>query len=215
MIVYKAQNKITGKIYIGITRMALSRRIGCHLKKGTIYPFRSALHKYGIQSFEISVIDTADDWRTLCEKEVYWIAFYGCLVPNGYNVTGGGEGLSQISQSTREQISASLKLAYAQGRRIPRKGVKATRETREKLSAMRKGKPQRPDWISKRAASWVGRKHSEESKAKMREAKLGRKQTAEHIANAAATRIGKKHSPERIAKAVAARRAAMLEQWVN
>jgi group I intron endonuclease len=175
MIVYSALNKINGKRYIGVTRMSLSQRIGCHLRKGPLYPFRSALHKYGLQSFEISVIDTADDWTTLCEKEVYWIAFHDSLVPRGYNVTAGGEGLSNVSESTRQKISASLKIAYAEGRRRSQKGSKATPATRKKLSEMRKGKHQTPDWISKRAASWIGRKHSEATKIKMRAARLRRK----------------------------------------
>lgn len=92
MIIYKAQNKINEKIYIGQTKDNLKKRIVDHERMG--YIFHKALVKYGLQNFDISIIDLAKTKEELNEKERYWIKFYNCKVPNGYNLTDGGEGNS-------------------------------------------------------------------------------------------------------------------------
>jgi group I intron endonuclease len=105
MIVYMARNKINGKIYVGMTRRSLAARFSSH--KNTGHAFHAALLKYGIQSFEISVIDEAKSWKVLCEKERYWIAFYDCLSPRGYNLTTGGIAKARLSPETRAKIGAA------------------------------------------------------------------------------------------------------------
>src|SRR4030042_3523154 len=90
MIVYKLQNKMNGKIYIGQTANALSVRISKHSRTNSL--IGKALRKYGLQSFTILIIDEAHSKNTLDEKEKYWIAIYNSQVPNGYNFTNGGDG---------------------------------------------------------------------------------------------------------------------------
>lgn len=51
-------------------------------------PLYSAMQKYGIENFSISLIEETDN---LEEREVYWIAFYDTY-NNGYNATIGGDG---------------------------------------------------------------------------------------------------------------------------
>jgi group I intron endonuclease len=92
MIIYKAVNKVNGKIYIGQTRSTVDQRIYEHLKIGGSPVFHKALKKYGIKSFELSIIDFADSIQELNQKEVYWIKFYNSKIPNGYNLTDGGNG---------------------------------------------------------------------------------------------------------------------------
>lgn len=166
MIIYKVQNRIDGKIYVGLTVGSLEKRIARHLVHGYNL-FQRALRKYGIQSFDISIIDTANSKESLREKERYWISFHKCVAPSGYNLTGGGEGFWGMSEESKEKL------------RLSRTGIK-----------------QSPEWIANRAKSWIGRKHSEESRQKMRLAKLGRKQSAEHASNGAISRIGLKRSEE-------------------
>ena len=90
MIIYKIQNKINGKIYIGMTVRDVMDRISAHLRSKS--HIGSALRKYGIQYFDISVIDFAKDHGTLCDKEIEYINFYDCRAPKGYNHTDGGDG---------------------------------------------------------------------------------------------------------------------------
>ena len=106
-IVYKVHNKINGKIYIGVTTKGLSRRISEHVMENSS-PVQKALNKYGLQSFDISVIDYAEDKEALFDKEVYWIQFYDCKAPNGYNLTAGGEGLIDPVKEVIDRISKTV-----------------------------------------------------------------------------------------------------------
>lgn len=68
MIIYKIENKLNGKIYIGQTKNNLNERIQSHLENKKTLIGR-ALRKYGIQNFEISVIDYAENKEWLDDKE--------------------------------------------------------------------------------------------------------------------------------------------------
>jgi group I intron endonuclease len=89
-IIYKIVNKLNGKIYIGQTVKSVDQRLREHTK-GNSY-LSNSLKKHDTQSFEISVIDSAENKKFLNEKEKHWIRLYNCKVPNGYNLTDGGEG---------------------------------------------------------------------------------------------------------------------------
>lgn len=145
MIIYKATNKINGKIYIGQTLHNLNNRIVEHVRGKDKTYFQNALGRYGIQSFDFSIIDIASCKNDLNEKEKYWIRFYNCKSPNGYNLTDGGEGRVgyKPSEETRRKLSAAKKnisdetrkrLSDAATRRI------VSQETRKKMSESGKGR---------------------------------------------------------------------------
>lgn len=108
MIIYKIENKINGKIYIGQTIQKLSRRISSHIfpSKENVSVIDRAIKKYGIDNFVISQIDHADSIDELNEKEIYWIKYYNCIAPNGYNIEKGGKN-SPKSDFTKNKISIS------------------------------------------------------------------------------------------------------------
>jgi len=100
MIIYKATNKITGKIYVGQTTQPLEKRIKDHVKesKSNIKrPFLLSIKKYGIDNFIFETIDSSSNLDELNDKEIYWIDIYNSVTPNGYNITGGGQGKKRIS----------------------------------------------------------------------------------------------------------------------
>ena len=109
MIVYKAENTITGKCYVGITTQAFSKRISEHhgrSDKGVRqHKFYLSLRKHGKLAFQWSVLDTADNIQTLTAKEQYYIAVYGSY-HKGYNCTPGGD---VVSPETKLLISKALK----------------------------------------------------------------------------------------------------------
>jgi len=113
MIIYKSTNKITGKIYIGQTTHTLDKRIKGHIKESKIEsnrPFMLSINKYGEDNFEFETIDSADNLDELNDKEIYWINFYNSVSPNGYNVTGGGQGKKMIkTKELGKRISEGLK----------------------------------------------------------------------------------------------------------
>lgn len=193
MLIYKIVNNINGNIYIGQTQRKLEYRIGYHSCSNK-FPIGRAFKKYGIESFTISVIDNADTKAELDEKEKYWIVFYNCKAPNGYNLTDGGEG---------------------------REGFKLSEETKEKIRTAqkgRKGKKQSPELIQKRFLHIIGRKNTPETIAKMKEAVKHRKPISEEtrekmrisakrrsvapelIEKLKLSRLGKRNTQEAIAK---------------
>lgn len=113
MIIYKATNKINNKVYIGQTTQKLEKRITSHIresKRENNRPFLSSINKYGINNFTFETIDFANNLDELNDKEIYWINFYNSVSPNGYNITGGGQGKKM--KSTKELskvISEGLK----------------------------------------------------------------------------------------------------------
>lgn len=105
-IIYKAKNKVNGKVYIGQTSVSLKARMDSHRSAadaGRGYVFQRAIKKYGFENFEWEEIDSAKDKDELCEKEIYWIEFYNSFIrnkdSNGYNMTKGGEGWSGVDHS--------------------------------------------------------------------------------------------------------------------
>jgi group I intron endonuclease len=173
MIIYKIENKINGKIYIGQTKRNLSKRISEHIGKDKMSIIGKALIKYGLQSFIVSIIDYAKNGETLSEKEKYWIKFYNSIAPDGYNLTEGGEGtkghrhspetrqkLSEINShrsiETRQNISKAKK-----GDKNPMYGKRHTEEEKQHLSLI----------LSGANSPCYGKHPSEETLQKMRQRK--------------------------------------------
>jgi group I intron endonuclease len=88
MFIYKIENKIDGKFYIGKTSKTLEERFRKHLYNhldGQTYLYK-AMRKHGIENFDISLVEEVTEDLDLREK--YWIAE---LNPT-YNMTVGGDG---------------------------------------------------------------------------------------------------------------------------
>lgn len=90
--IYKIENDINDKLYIGKTEFSIEKRFKEHCHDSTKQylnrPLYKAMRKYGIEHFHISLIETTDNPE---EREKYWIEFYGSF-KNGYNATLGGDG---------------------------------------------------------------------------------------------------------------------------
>jgi len=146
MIIYKITNKVTNKIYIGLTSVSLKERWTNH-KSNCKNPakYTSALYcsmrKHGIENFNIEQIDTALSLEELNLKEKVYIKALNSLVPNGYNLDDGG-GSQNCHPETRAKISATLK-----GRPIKNrmngapKGRPVSEERRKQISETLKGRP--------------------------------------------------------------------------
>lgn len=127
MVIYKIENKINGLIYIGQTKADLSVRIMRH-KVMNKYYIQRALNKYGLESFTVSVIDEVFTKEAIDEKEKYWIKFYDCRSPKGYNCTGGGDGNdTPRSEETRRRMSM-----VKMGKNHPMYGKHHTAESNQK-----------------------------------------------------------------------------------
>lgn len=94
--VYKITNKLTNKVYIGITNQGSGARYRHHWYESRIgepSPIHRSMAKYGEESFTLEIIDFADTYDELKEKEKYWIKWYNSTDRSiGYNLTEGGDG---------------------------------------------------------------------------------------------------------------------------
>lgn len=93
--IYKIENIINGKIYIGKTLNSPEQRWKEHVRDSTKSqcsnrPLYKAFNKYGIDKFQLTTIEECD-YTCVNEKEQYWIEYYGSF-KNGYNATIGGDG---------------------------------------------------------------------------------------------------------------------------
>ena len=166
MICYQVTNVVSGKVYIGLTTMALAERwrrhVG-HALAGRGYALHDAIRKYGVENFTIEELahSLTRDRDDLAELERLLIAQADSIAPGGYNLTAGGDGVGGC-ESTNRKISASLtgkKLsdehrASMKAAAVGRVTGPPTEETKAKISASQKGKP--------------GKKHSEETKMVLR-----------------------------------------------
>ena len=109
-IVYCHTNMINGKQYIGLTSMSLEERAG---KEGSRYrncmEFYNAIQKYGWDNFSHKVLAYDLSHEMACELEKYYIKLYNTQVPNGYNLTDGGDGGFHHSNDAKQRISAKTK----------------------------------------------------------------------------------------------------------
>ena len=108
--VYKITNKVTGKVYIGITNQGAGARYRHHwyeARTGEPAPIHRSMAKYGEENFTLEIIDFAETYEELKEKEKYWIKQYDAMNrEKGYNLTEGGDGTfgRLHSEETKEKI---------------------------------------------------------------------------------------------------------------
>jgi group I intron endonuclease len=68
--------------------------------------------KYGIENIVFEIIDLADSYEELCEKEKYYIELYDSF-NNGYNCTLGGEGtLGRVDSEETKKKKKNSKNKY-------------------------------------------------------------------------------------------------------
>ena len=91
--IYCIKNKVNGKCYVGKTLSSIEKRFHehcCERHRSTERPLYRAMNKYGIENFEVNLLEECD-YRTLSEREAYWISQLDTY-NNGYNATLGGDG---------------------------------------------------------------------------------------------------------------------------
>jgi group I intron endonuclease len=112
MDIYKIENLINGKVYVGQSTN-LTVRFAKHRKNARKKVNRylyDAMNKYSHENFSISLIEktTKENADT---REIFWIAELGTLHPNGYNMTRGGGGGYTLSSWSKEERKNTLQTA--------------------------------------------------------------------------------------------------------
>lgn len=104
-----------GKRYVGITTTSFAERKQSHIshRNTSNLAVHNALEKYfGEEIWE--VIDTADDWSELAEKEIDYIKkFESHISEMGYNLTRGGDGTNGYEHTEEQRRKNSeAKISY-------------------------------------------------------------------------------------------------------
>ena len=84
--IYKLQNKLNGRVYIGKTKRTLPVRMKDHRNTTCCTYLYNAIKKYGEDSFIKDIIYSTDNEDDACIKEKEFILQYNSLAPNGYNL---------------------------------------------------------------------------------------------------------------------------------
>lgn len=140
-VIYKFQNKLNNKIYIGQSReekRRYERHVNC---KEPLYELDRAIKCYGIENFTYEIIESFESYNIdevntwMDEREEYYIKEFNSLYPNGYNLLSNRKH-PEFSEITKERISTSC-LGVNNGFY----GKKHSEETRKRMSesAKRRG----------------------------------------------------------------------------
>lgn len=138
MEIYKITNIITNKSYIGKTTVGYLKRFNKHklnAENGINRRLYDSMRFHGINNFIITLEYIATTIEELNLKEIELIHKFNTLMPNGYNMTLGGDGgytLASWSDDERKEL-------YKQ-QALKRTGTKCSKETKEKISKTQKGK---------------------------------------------------------------------------
>lgn len=104
--VYVITNKSNGKQYVGQTKHTLKRRMQWHIKdakKGVKKFLSDAIREYGVENFDIQIIEENISPSYIDECERFWIKKLNTLEPFGYNTnTGGRKGYAILCNSYKK-----------------------------------------------------------------------------------------------------------------
>lgn len=135
IVLYQAVNLVNGKRYVGVTKQGLATRVYKHFSKAQ----KGQGYRLGAAIRKYGKDKIKFSILVVCPSYRYALdaemAYIEAIKPE-YNVTAGGEGVL---------------------------GLKMTEETRAKLSAAIKNRPNH----------WLGRKHSPETVEKLRQRMIG------------------------------------------
>lgn len=172
-LIYKIENKINGKLYIGQTTCPKNRKKQHFSKTFHGNPaLDRAVLKYGRNNFDFSILEELETLDESNEREPFWIKELNSLVPNGYNLKEGGDAGGPDSSETRQKKSLSK-----QGEKNSFYGKKHSEEAKIKISKSKMGKKLQlteGELLRRRnQKTFLGKTHSLESKKKMSKAQSG------------------------------------------
>ena len=179
-ILYQTTNVCNGKIYVGVHKLANTKRSRNYLGSG--YALKPAIEKYGIENFTRLTLAEFNCPENAYDAEAKVVTADFILREDTYNIRLGGKGCWGLKHSEETK----KKMSFA------KKGTVVNPETRMKLSTALKGKPKTEETKRKMSASQKGKKISEEHRASI---KISHN-TPEAKANMSAAQKGKKLSAE-------------------
>lgn len=183
--IYKITNKINNKIYIGQTtvkrptdRYSKHRYVARHIEKEkSVSALHRAMNKDGVDNFSFEIIEEVEN-SLLNQEEMKYIQLYNSLVPNGYNLTLGGDGTKGYSrpqtEEEKEKRKKSCKEFYIlhpeekEKRKIRTSKLWENEEFRKKvIEGNIKYHRDHPDKFKGKNNPFYGKHHTQETKNKL------------------------------------------------
>ncbi len=207
--IYKIENVINGKIYIG-SATSLMKRLGQHKnqlrqQKHPNIKLQRSWNKYGEAAFVFAPVEMVVDKSLLIAREQHWLdseqPYY-----NIAKVAGSNLGVV-ASEASRKKASTALKGRPKTPEARANMRIAAqnrTPEHRAKISASLLGKVVSAATREKMSANRIGKKATPETLKRMSASNKGRVKTAEERANISAALTGKSLPPDVRAKISAA-----------
>ena len=208
MIIYKTENLINGKIYVGKDKNNNPKYIGSGKR------LKDAIKHYGLKNFKKHIIEECESYIQMSEREIFWISKLNSKHPNGYNLTEGGDGGDTISKHPNkkkilEQKTQNIKnesndyrlyKSIKNSKRMKkvwelwRKDSANLKKRNKKISDKQKGIKKPKEQVEKQRKSLIEggkvrginnpmfeKKHSDYSKSKISNSKKGKSRSAKSI----------------------------------
>ncbi len=146
--IYKIQNIINNKCYIGWTSKSVDFRWKEHksdaIKIRDNRKFYNAIRKYGVDSWNVIILCEVETKEVALKKEIEYIKIFDSY-SNGYNSTLGGDGNNGIIMSEESNIKRSEKLKGVKKPNGFNVGRIHSDETKDKISKSHIGK--KKPWV--------------------------------------------------------------------
>ena len=115
---YCYENKITGKIYIGQTKLTLKERAGAdYINYKQSKKFYNAIKKYGCNNFYSTIFKIVETQDEANQEEMFWIAEMRRLLGENmiYNITDGGNKTNSVKSKFTDEQKNNMKIQFLQG----------------------------------------------------------------------------------------------------
>lgn len=174
--VYLARCKVNGKGYIGKSKHGIECRKKWHQDaafNGAPYLFHRAIRKHGWDSFEWTILyeDDDDDREWLGWWEQKFIRQLNTKMPNGYNMTDGGDGGAwEFTDEQKQKISEALSGVPKSREHIEKMIRTQTGRTYEDIHGEEKAR----EIKERKRMSMIGKTHTLEARKKMSDAVKGK-----------------------------------------
>lgn len=149
---YKVTCKINGKVYVGMTGQSIRARFSAHVRcsrRGTGAAFHRAIRKYGSDAFSLAELSRHSSRDDAIKAELSHIETLNTIVPNGYNMTPGGEGVLSMTKESKEKHRKSLIEKHQDPEYKERHSAGCRRamtpERLKMIASIHKGKPMHPN----------------------------------------------------------------------